>query len=367
MRSLDFIVFGVGRSGTTSLATALNLHRDILCGIERFHYNVAPVLIDFPRSFEDMSFKCNAHHAGPNLELLASKGASVAFAGNKNPRYYCNLEAWRMFKPDLRKIAIYRSPYEYLASWQQRAGNPDDGWHIDMQGVFGIYELFGLLRALLDHADDTLMVPYNAFYFDNDQTILDIVRHIGADVERYPHGEFLKTIHSASKPAKSRPKLPGDIVKMLEAANIETIDRVLLRNEAYRFGDVRAAVEAWLQSIPPQLGVLAEQWISARESDSLHKLMLYWARHFPQLDVMPNAAAVPATFKLYFNMLHTEGYSQWVAAMTMAKATNTSPLSNIINALSGNTKPPAVNPASRYLARLSRNTLRQALSAKTGT
>ena len=139
MRALDFIVFGVGRSGTTALATSLNLHGDILCGIERFHYNVAPVLIDFPHSFEDTSFKCNALHLEATRMLFASKGPGVAFAGNKHPRYYCNLDAWRTFKPDLRKIAIYRSPYEYLASWQQRAANPVDDWHNDLQGVFGIY------------------------------------------------------------------------------------------------------------------------------------------------------------------------------------------------------------------------------------
>ena len=366
MRPLDFIVFGIGRSGTTGLGQALNMHPDILCGIERFHYKADPAMIMVPQSFEDSSFKCNALLIGPNLELVKEKGADVSFIGNKNPRYFCNLEAWHQFKPDLRKVAIYRSPYEYLASWKTRADNPADSWHSDMQGVFGIYELFGMLRALLEHADDTLMVPFDAFYFGNGQTILDVIDHIGANASRYPHDEFLKTLRHDPKQPRKRPELPGDVAEMLDVANFDAIDRILMRDEVYRIADVRSSIEDWLQSIPPRLGELAEQWIVARESDSLHKLMLYWVRHFPHLDAMPNSAALPGTFRLYRDFVFSEGFTKWTAAITMAKRTNTSPLNSIIQALSG--KPPPPNSdMTRYLVHQSRRAIGRAMASRTGT
>lgn len=361
MRSLDFIVFGVGRSGTTALATSLNLHPQLLCGVERFHYNVDPRAINVPEAFEDQTFICDASLLPYNLQLVRDKSASVVLFGNKSPRYFCNLKAWQNLNPEMQKVAIYRSPYEYLASWTTRAKNPaDTAWPTDLDGVFGIYELFGMLRALLDHADDALMIPYGAFYFGTDATILDIVSHLGADPDDYPHEEFRKTVFSSGAPAGARPRLTRDVHALLEIANVDALDRILLRDRVFRIGEVRDLVEGWLHAIPAQLGEMAEAWLLARESDNLHKLLLFWTRLFPRLDVLPNAMAVPATFKLYHNMVHTEGYSQWVAAIDLAKKTNTSPLSNILHALGAPFRP--AHPTTQYLSKLSRRTLRPARS-----
>ena len=326
MRSLDFIVFGIGRSGTTALAKSLNMHPDILCGIERFHYATDPGSISFPDAFSSPAFKSHPKNLTRTLELMASKGAAVAIVGDKNPRYYCNIEAWQKFKPGIAKIAIYRSPYEYLASWKNRADNPKDIWHPELHGAFGIYELFGMLRALLSHGDDTLMVPYDAFYFDNDQLVFDILKFVGADTERFPYEEFRKKIFSRSSGPRSRPELADGVNEMLDVAKIDVIDKILLLNGVYRLGDVRSEIEAWMRSIPAQLGVLAEKSFLERDSKALHKLLLFWVRHFPQIESMPNVDAIPPTVRLYHDLLYTTGRSRWAAVAALARTTKTNPL-----------------------------------------
>lgn len=365
MRSLDFIVFGIGRSGTTALAKSLNMHPDILCGIERFHYAADPRSIQFPESFSDTTFKSNPKNLTRTLELMASKGPDVAIVGDKNPRYYCNIEAWQKFKPGLAKIAIYRSPYEYLASWKNRADNPKDVWHPELHGAFGIYELFGMLRDLLAHGDDTLMVPYDAFYFGNDQLIFDILKFMGADTARFPFDEFRKKIFMRSSEPRTRPELSADVNEMLAVAKIDVIDEILLRDGVYRIGEVRSEIEAWMQSIPSQLGDLAEKSFQKRDSQALHKLLLFWVRHFPQTEAMPNPAAVPPVFKLYHDLLYTSGRSRWAAVAALARKTRTNPVKFMVMArgqmAAGNLS------ASRSATKQAIVSIVKALQARSGT
>ena len=37
-KQLDFVIFGVPRSGTKALVRALNLHPHVYCAMERFHF-----------------------------------------------------------------------------------------------------------------------------------------------------------------------------------------------------------------------------------------------------------------------------------------------------------------------------------------
>ena len=195
-----------------------------------------------------------------------------------------------------------------------------------MHGAFGIYELFGMLRALLAHGDDTLVVPYDAFYFDNDQLVFDILKFTGADTERFPFDEFRKKIFSRSPAPRSRPELADGVNEMLDVAKIDVIDKILLLNGVYRIGDVRSEIEAWMRSIPAQLGVLAEKSFLERDSKALHKLLLFWVRHFPQIETMPNVGAIPPTVRLYHDLLYTTGGSRWAAVAALARTTKTNPL-----------------------------------------
>ena len=47
---LDFIVFGIPRSGTKALVRALNLHPNVYCAMERFHFRADHSRLTFPES-----------------------------------------------------------------------------------------------------------------------------------------------------------------------------------------------------------------------------------------------------------------------------------------------------------------------------
>ena len=104
---LDFIVFGVPRSGTKALVHALNLHPHVYCAEERFHFRADHSRIIFPDSFLDAS-------DGSDEELkkiksisneLARKG-EITHAGNKLPRYYFALHRINRELPAVKNIWI---------------------------------------------------------------------------------------------------------------------------------------------------------------------------------------------------------------------------------------------------------------------
>jgi Sulfotransferase family len=118
-RKLDFIVFGVPRSGTKALVRALNLHPHVYCAMERFHFRADHSRLTFPDSFLDASVIGDRDNAG-KIEVIAVELAEkpeVLHAGNKLPRYYFALDRINREVPALKNIWIYRSPYGFMQSW----------------------------------------------------------------------------------------------------------------------------------------------------------------------------------------------------------------------------------------------------------
>src|SRR4029079_8006644 len=93
-RPIDFIIFGVPRSGTKALVRALNLHPHVYCAMERFHFRTNHARIIFPDSFLDTNATRDAEDlakAKHIREELSDKG-EIRYAGNKLPRYYFALD-----------------------------------------------------------------------------------------------------------------------------------------------------------------------------------------------------------------------------------------------------------------------------------
>ncbi len=299
MRHLDFIAFGVPRSGTTALGRSFNLHPDIFCGVERFNCLIDPNKIYFPNSFRNPAFQCNPKNLKSTNANLTLKGDGVALAGDKSPRYYCNLDQWAALKQPPKFVAIYRSPYEFLDSWRRRAAGAGDNWSKEQVGLFGLWETFALLHNSLNFADDTLFVPYDAMFFKNPDVVRRVIAHVGGDPARYNHEQFLKELFNQQHRTRSRPKLPDDEVRLLEAAAVDRLDKIMLVNDAFVIGERRQEIEKYLSSVPANLAELGEQWLSERASRSMSKYLRYWASLFPQLAQIPNPEAVPPTFKKY--------------------------------------------------------------------
>ena len=118
VRPLDFIVFGVPRSGTKTLVRALNLHPHVYCAMERFHFRANHSSIVFPDSFLDASDIRDRHDLGKIKRIredIATK-REIRHPGNKLPRYYFALHRINTEVSALKNIWIYRSPYGFLSS-----------------------------------------------------------------------------------------------------------------------------------------------------------------------------------------------------------------------------------------------------------
>jgi hypothetical protein len=297
MRQLDFIVFGVPRSGTSALTRALNLHPDIICGIERFGPYVNPRSIVYPESFRNLRQPTSVVSLERNLDLLAQKGDTVPFAGDKNPRYHYNLAAWNQLQPPVRKIAIYRSPWQFLESWRRRALSDDfPNWDRERLGPFALWELFAFLRNMLDQGSDTLLVPYDACFFDNPGIMRHVTAHIGADPERFDQDTFLQKLFAQSHRSRERPKLPVDEVELLMAADVDKIDRILLLEDAFTFDSVRDEIQGYLNSVSPRLAAATEDWINNNRSPKLESFITRWMAKLPIMAQVPNEASIPPTF-----------------------------------------------------------------------
>lgn len=120
-RPLDFIIFGVPRSGTKALVRGLNLHPHVYCAQERFHFGTDHSRLVFPDSFLDASTARDTEDLG-KIEAIAEgiTGKDVRHAGNKLPRYYFALDRINREVPGLKNIWIYRSPYGFIPSWNRR-------------------------------------------------------------------------------------------------------------------------------------------------------------------------------------------------------------------------------------------------------
>ena len=120
-RPLDFIIFGVPRSGTKALVRGLNLHPHVYCAQERFHFGTDHARLVFAESFLDASTARNSEDI-VKIEAIAEDiaGKDVRHAGNKLPRYYFALDRINREVPYLKNIWIYRSPYSFIPSWNRR-------------------------------------------------------------------------------------------------------------------------------------------------------------------------------------------------------------------------------------------------------
>src|SRR5215216_1215008 len=118
-RGLDFIVFGVPRSGTKALARALSLHPHVYCAVERFSYRRDHSRLVFPDSFtrDDVRMGARGRAKVRRIRADLSGKKDVRYVGNKQPRYYFALERVNREVPRLKNVWIYREPSGFMQSW----------------------------------------------------------------------------------------------------------------------------------------------------------------------------------------------------------------------------------------------------------
>jgi sulfotransferase family protein len=256
-RPLDFIIFGVPRSGTKALVRGLNLHPHVYCAQERFHFGADHSRLVFPESFLDSNSARNTEDIG-KIESIAEgiAGKDVHHAGNKLPRYYFALDRINREIPGLKNIWIYRSPYGFIPSWNRREQDRDKGqWPVGQIGLFGLLELFCCIENCLNLKKDIFIFPYNPGLGRSPETILQTLTFLGADPAVYDRRAFEKEQRRQGKKRKRR----GDDVaplplqdhekELLAVLRVGELDSLMEQGRGLMLSEIALPLRDYLDSV----------------------------------------------------------------------------------------------------------------------
>jgi Sulfotransferase family len=205
---LDFIAFAPGRSGTTAFAHGFNAHPNVFCALEFFRPKADHSTFSMP---EDML----RYHLVErpvrvqSIEVLRQKLSSgeVNCYGNKMPNYYFRLEHLRQNLPNLKLFYIYRSPLEFVHSWDRRAKRENDKWHEGRVGIFGTIEQVFCLKRLASSPYDVTMVSYRSLFFDDPLLMAQVTERLGVDAAAFDQNKFEEKVFQRHK---AKPPVRGD-------------------------------------------------------------------------------------------------------------------------------------------------------------
>ncbi len=266
---LSFVLFGVPRSGTSALADALNLQRDVFCGHERLlgyrkwasRQEIIDALLLAGSNNPGAAIKKNLGHLSRKIEESQN-----FLIGDKFPEYYVRLKEVINLHASVKKICIYRSPYGFAASWDVRANNIHDStWDRGRIGIFGIFDMLIMFHILPALAPDTTVVSYAALFQDGVRIFPALVEQITGQpadpevipafrkqyfqrrkedperAETSPYRELLQSIDADGIDAAIRER------RMMTAQRLKAVTRGFVENAAPR---VSASIAARLADLP---------------------------------------------------------------------------------------------------------------------
>ena len=248
---LDFIVFGVARSGTGALARALNLHPHVYCARERFHFRDHHALISFPDSFvEATGIELVRHQAKINqvkAELAQKK--EILHAGNKLPRYYFALERLNREVPNLKNILIYRSPQGFMPSWNRRElERKERQWPNGQIGLFGLLELFICIDNCLRQNNDILVFPYESGLNRSLHPIVEAIDFLGANTDLYDRNTFERKQLTRTT-SSSRLPLAHHEVEILDRLRVRELDELMDQGNSMTIAQLAIPLREYMSSI----------------------------------------------------------------------------------------------------------------------
>jgi hypothetical protein len=198
---LDFIVFGPGRSGTSVFGGSFNLHPKVFCAIEFLPVKADHSIFRMPDDMLRLHLGVMPHRT-KSIEVLKEKlsHGEVDLYGNKMPNYYLKLDRLLEQLPNLKMFYIYRSPLEFVHSWDRRAGAENDKWHEGRVGIFGTLEQIFCLKRLAALSADVTMVSYRSLFFDDPHLMARVVGRLGVDPVEFDQAWFEKTTFGKKEP-----------------------------------------------------------------------------------------------------------------------------------------------------------------------
>lgn len=201
-QQLDFIVFGPGRSGTSVFAGSFNLHPKVFCAIEFLPVKMDHSIFRMPEDMLKLHLGILPHRTKSidTLKEKLSAGGGVQFYGNKMPNYYFKLDRLLEQLPKLKLFYIYRSPLEFVHSWDRRAQTETDRWHEGRVGIFGTLEQIFCLKRLAALPAEVTMVSYKSLFFSDRYLMGRAVGRLGVDVAEFDQAGFEKKTFGKKEP-----------------------------------------------------------------------------------------------------------------------------------------------------------------------
>jgi hypothetical protein len=255
-RRLDFIVYGLPRSGTTAMARALNAHTKILCGIERFSPRHDHAEIIFPESFYDKKYEASKANIARTETYINRKGTNFVHVGNKTPRYYLRLDKILDSLRRPKAILCARSIEEAARSWDSLEHAGGGSWADGRVGLFAAAEApLCLAATCVADTREIVISPYGAFARDSDATLRRILSllfpNLGADVDPtlWAEAEEIGRAHVA----RPKPSIDDRERQALGLIRAEEIDAILDLPAPTAFDQVRPRVLRHLAALPDDL------------------------------------------------------------------------------------------------------------------
>lgn len=264
MNNLNFIVFGVARSGTTALTSTFNLHPEIFCGVECFHPALDHSELSIPDDFTNFNV-VGERKAEKNKELMGNKNKSVIY-GNKFPRYYLHLDNVVNKTSGAIPIGIHRESLGFLPSWNDRA-EVGTGWHKGRGGVAGIIEQFVFLSSILESRSDCKIFSYNELFFDN----LEMIEKLYASVKVSATNDVIEKYKASTfqnDAVMNKVRVYKDIEKYaIELLEVNEIDTLFRKNSGEWFSSYSSDIrEVFHKSITSFYKILPDLLDGAGES-----------------------------------------------------------------------------------------------------
>ncbi len=234
------------------------------------------------------------------MEVLREKlsRSEVDVFGNKMPNYYFHLQRLRRELPNLKLFYIYRSPLEFVHSWDRRAQREGDKWPEGRLGIFGTIEQIFCLKRLASLPFDVTMVSYRSLFFDDPHLMRQVVGRLGVDPAGFNQTRFEESVFQTYKP---KPPVRGDFYNeffgefrfdlidayfaanpLSQSNNTEFAERV---NEQFVNLPKPARFANFLQKVDPAAQEFAKSWqrqlrgiVDNREHPAAEWLLTYAAR-----------------------------------------------------------------------------------------
>lgn len=208
LRGLDFLVWGLPRSGTSAVASYLSAVPGVHCGNEVFPTFLDHGTIRAPRDFLAHDDPLWIPASVAEVTAMQARGDEIRVWGNKTPTYLYNLAALHDQLGPVPQLLCLRGLDRVAASYAMRAADPDDSWPRGRGALFACGDALILLHALaqLPRTDHILTVPQARLTADWETVMSRALAHVAPDVPEGYREQDLVRIAKRRETSAARPK-----------------------------------------------------------------------------------------------------------------------------------------------------------------